>query len=937
MRRFARLLVVGAVVLAATLPAARSVTAQMRRDPTDAGGRIVGRIVDAATGQPIPGARIEVVGSEIRAYSGADGRYTLVRVPEGTHAVTVTFLGYATETVGGIRVVAGRVVQQDVALTPAVLDLDRITVSVARDRGSVTAALEQQRTAAAVIDVTTSEQIARSPDGDAAQAVKRMSGVTVRDGRYVIVRGVGERYTTTALNGVRVPSPDPEKKVVPLDLFPSGLLETITTSKTFTPDQPGDFSGAQVDLRTRSFPGRRTVQVSLSTSLNALVIGRDVPVPFTSGGESLALAAARRALPAELMAIEDFSRLTQAEINDLIRKLPRNWRFRRSTGFPGVSGSLSFGGEEAIAGRRLGYTGSLTYSRSHGLREDEVSARAVPADTFGTPAPYNVFRGSTGVTSVLWGGLLDLGVELDRDTKLYFRNTYSRAAENEAREDWGTLEEYQQVDSVRRTMLRYVEHTVRSNQLGGEHRLGSRGRAEWSVASSSVRRVEPDRADLAYGYEFAPDGERLPLAWLGFIAESAKRTTSRLAEDAIELNGAYRLAFGPVERESGVKVGAAFRRTRRDARTVSYTLRALGGLGPSQRAAPPEELFYGSHTEGDAARITLEPNSAGGTYSATDRVAAGFVLGDLAVGSRLRLVAGARVERWALDMEVEPTSRGVIRIERRNTDVLPSLALNIRLSRDQMLRLSASQTLARPEYRELAPVSYRDMLGSREVFGDSSLVRTLVRNVDVRWEWYPGHDEVISAAAFAKHFDKPIEPIDVATSGASQLSFINARSAFNYGIEVDVRKNAGFVTESLRNVTLFANVTITESRIDTGNSTLSALTKRERPMVGHAPYVVNAGLTWAGDEVAASATMLYNVVGPRLVSAAVAPVRVDTYERPRHQLDVSVRFPIGRGLSGKLDVTNLLDSVHEERQGDVIRYRYRTGRTLALGLRWGLR
>src|SRR5690606_1114077 len=530
----------------------------------------------------------------------------------------------------------------------------------------------------------------------------------------------------------------------------------------------------------------------------------------------------------------------------------------------------------------------------------------------------------------LWGGLLDRGVELDRDTKWYFRNTYSRAAENEAREDWGTLEEYQQVDSVRRTMLRYVEHTVRSNQLGGEHRLGSRGRAEWSVASSSVRRVEPDRADLAYGYEFAPDGERLPLAWLGFIAESAKRTTSRLAEDAIELNGAYRLAFGPVERESGVKVGAAFRRTRRDARTVSYTLRALGGLGPSQRAAPPEELFYGSHTEGDAARITLEPNSAGGTYSATDRVAAGFVLGDLAVGSRLRLVAGARVERWALDMEVEPTSRGVIRIERRNTDVLPSLALNIQLSRDQMLRLSASQTLARPEYRELAPVSYRDMLGSREVFGDSSLVRTLVRNGDVRWEWYPGHDEVISAAAFAKHFDKPIEPIDVATSGASQLSFINARSAFNYGIEVDVRKNAGFVTESLRNVTLFANVTITESRIDTGNSTLSALTKRERPMVGHAPYVVNAGFTWAGDEVAASATMLYNVVGPRLVSAAVAPVRVDTYERPRHQLDVSVRFPIGRGLSGKLDVTNLLDSVHEERQGDVIRYRYRTGRTLAL-------
>src|SRR5690606_16307644 len=583
----------GAAFIAAAVPAAPPAAGQIQPGRTGEGGRIVGRIVDAETGQPIPGARIEVAGSTIGTFSGVDGRYTLLRLPEGMHTVTVTFLGYAAKAVEGIHVTAGQAVQQDISLTPAALDLGTITVSAVRERGTVSAALNEQRTAVGVTSATTAEEIARSPDGDAAQAVRRVSGVTVRDGKYVVVRGLGERYTTTALNGARVPSPEPEKKVVPLDLFPSNFLEAITTSKTFTPDQPGDFSGAQVNLRPRSFPGQRIVQVSPSTGGNSLATGCDRPIPVSSGGEWLALAATGRKLPAELTAVEDFSRLTQADINDLIRKLPRDWMFSRSGGSPGVSGSLSFGGEDPIFGHLVGYAGSFTYSRSQELRKDEVNARAVPADTLGTPAPYNTFRGSTGVTGVLWGGMLNLSTYVGRNTRLHLQNTYSRTADNEAHEDWGTLEEYQQVDSVRRTMLRYVERTVRSNQLGGEHQINARGHAEWSVTSSTVRRVEPDRADLAYGYEFAPTGERLPLAWLGFIAESAKRTSSQLSEDGLEVNGAYRLSLGPAEHESGIKAGGAFRRTERDARSVSYTLRALGGMGPSQRAASPAELFYG--------------------------------------------------------------------------------------------------------------------------------------------------------------------------------------------------------------------------------------------------------------------------------------------------------------------------------------------------------
>jgi TonB-dependent receptor len=364
---------------------------------------------------------------------------------------------------------------------------------------------------------------------------------------------------------------------------------------------------------------------------------------------------------------------------------------------------------------------------------------------------------------------------------------------------------------------------------------------------------------------------------------------------------------------------------------------ARRGLDAAARTATPDQLFYGDNTLGDANRLILEPNVSGGTYDATDKVSAGFAMAELPLGERLRLIAGARVERWNLQMNVEPTSRALTQIERENTDVLPSVALNARLAENQTLRLSASQTLARPEYRELAPVSYRDMLGEREVFGDSSLVRTLVQNYDLRWEWYPELHEVVSIGVFAKRFDKPIEQIDVATSGASQLSFINAESAVNYGVEMELRKGLGMLSSSLAPLAAFANVTLMHSRINTSNSTLSALTNGERPMVGQAPYVVNAGLTYTNESGATSATLLFNVVGKRIVSAAVTPITVDTYEQPRQLLDFSIRFPVLANLNGKLDAKNLLDSAHEERQGDVIRYRYRTGRSLSLGLNWTLR
>src|SRR6478735_2071369 len=227
--------------------------------------RIVGKILDAGSGAPLAGAQVVLVENPtIASVAAIDGRYTLLNVPAGPVSVRIRLIGYQSKVIAGLVVTDGGYINQDVTLTAQVVEVEAITVAASSERGSVNAALEQQRDATGIVNAITAEQISKSPDSDAGQAVQRVSGVSVQDGKFVFVRGLGERYTTTSLNGARVPSPEPERKVVPFDLFPAGLLQSVTTSKTFTPDLPGDFSGGSVDIRTRSYPAERTVAYSAS-------------------------------------------------------------------------------------------------------------------------------------------------------------------------------------------------------------------------------------------------------------------------------------------------------------------------------------------------------------------------------------------------------------------------------------------------------------------------------------------------------------------------------------------------------------------------------------------------------------------------------------------------------------------------------------------------
>jgi len=922
--RFVRAAVTLALVLTA-LPA--STGAQQLA--SGATGRIAGRVIDARTGAGITDAGVQITGTTVGSMSSLNGRYSINRVPSGTVSVTVRRLGYAPKTITGIAMNDGEAVEQNIALEHATVQLTAQVVSAAAERGTINEALSRQRNAAAIVNSVTADQITRSTDSDAAQAVRRVSGVTVQDGKYVFVRGLGERYTTASLNGARIPSPEPERKVVPLDLFPSALLQSITTSKSFTPDQPGDFSGAQVNIKTREFPARGMVTYSTAVGVNALATGKSIISAPTVGQEWLAIAGTERLLPASISAAGNFSGSSQLQMNQAVNAFRNSWTPVQTNAAPNLSTGISLGGQHPIFGRNIGYIASGSYSNTQEIKADEHRALAVPDGSGGT-REFNAFSGSSANRSVLLGGLLNVSTLFGTGTRIELNNTYNRTADNEAKLLEGRLDEFQ--FPTRRSALGFVERTLRSNQLRVEHAIGSRQQLDLAVTSSGVSRLEPDRSEIEYVREANPaTGALLPYSLFSYNPNGARRTYGDLRETNTSTSVDYRLGFGDPGNERLLKFGGAFRFTDRNAINTSYSL--LGyGLSRDARQSKAEEIFDGRHAIGGSKVFNVVLNSTGGSYGAQDQVVAGYGMAELPFGQKLKIIAGARVEGSELRVSSISTAGERVNTTLANTDILPALVANVALTPSQSLRLSASQTVSRPEYRELSPITYRDVIEQRDIFGNPLLKRALIQNYDARWEMYPNTGEILSLGVFAKQFKNPVERVDVATSGASQLSFVNADAAVNYGVEFDLRKRMGWLAEPFEVFTVFTNATLMRSEIDISSDRLSALTNKKRAMVGQAPFVVNAGLSYVNPSGRLSSTVMYNVVGKRITAAGVNPLP-DTYELPKNMLDVSVQFPVFGGLNAKFDARNLLDAPTLVEQGSVTRESYRSGRIYSLGFR----
>ncbi len=905
--------ILAAALLLPTLAAAQS----------PATGRIVGRVIEVDGGAGIAGARVAVVGTTQATTTSIDGRFALGDVAAGAVTLRITMVGYTPKSVTGVQVPAGGVVEQVVTLAATVVELQEVTVSAAVEAGSVDAALDEQRNSVGIVNAISSEQIARSPDGDAAAAVQRVSGVTVQDGRYVVARGLGDRYTQASLNGARIPSPEPEKKVVPLDLFPSSLLSAITTSKTFTPDQPGDFSGASVNIRTREFPGRHFLSMSASLGFNDAVTGSTLGFAPTLSADWAALGASDRALPAQVAGTDFGQALGPDQVNALLGSLRNSWSVRQRSAAPNGSFGAALGGNLPTGGTGISYLLSGTYSSAQEARLGEVRALAAPISS-GAAEEIDRFEGTTARNTVLWGGIANFSTTLGRHTKVSLNNTYNRTMDNEGRHETGYSENLAIPLDIQR--LRYVERRIHSSQLAFRHELsGGRLGIEWGATVSGVSRQEPDRSEVVYTRAGSDEAQ-----WLGFSNEAAVRTFGALEEDALEGNLNLQWNLGPRGRTI-LRAGALYRTVHRDADNRVYSISLNRALPDAAAAAAPEEIFATHAGQGDD-YFRIFPLTAGGAYAAEDRLLAGYAMAVLPITGSIEAVVGGRLEHSAVDVTSRSTANQASLAQPRYTDLLPALAITWRAGEDVNVRFSATRTLSRPEYRELSPILFREVIGGDNVRGNEGLDRTLISNLDLRWEWYPERGEVLSVALFAKQFDQPIERVYQGTSGTRIISYVNADGAENYGVELEARKSLAFLAEGLRPLSVFGNATVMHSRI-TIDPSAGAITNADRRMVGQSPYVLNGGITWNHPTADLSATVLFNRVGERITEAGESPLP-DIVEAPRNVLDASLRFPVVGTLSARVDARNLLDAPYLVTQGGVTRQRYTAGRVFTIGFAW---
>ena len=894
-------------------------------------GRITGRIIDAASGVGLSDAGVQVVGTTQGTQSGVEGRFSIGNVLPGTVTLSVRRIGFAPKTVTGLYLEAGQTLVQDISLVAATFQLSAQVVTADAERGSVNSALDAQKHSVNVVSSVTAEQIAQSPDGDAAQAVGRVAGVSVQDGKYVFVRGLGDRYTQTSLNGARIPSPEPEKKVVPLDLFPTGLLQSITTIKTFTPDQPGDFSGATVDIQTREFPARRTWAMNTSAGGSDAVVGRRLPMSSRVNGDLLALGATPRALPGFIQGFGNFATSLpgQDDYNRMVTEFRNSWSPRVQDGRLNGSTSLSVGGNDPVFGQRVGYLVSGTYSYSEEAKVDLVRAIAL-AQAGSTPMEVDRYEGVSGKSSVLWGGLANFSTLVGTRTRIAFNNTYNRTMDSEARTEEGLSENLGIPFQV--TRQKYVERSVRSSQLQVQSDLTARQRFEFALSASGVSRAEPDRSEFVRAIFTDPNtGDPMTPQWFSQGNEAAVRSFSDLTEEAWEARGHYRVQFGESGRSLALKVGALGRHASRAARSSSYSLNA-SGIDQADREMPAEEIFDGRWTAPADSVWRVTPIGVGGTYSASDYLVAGFGMVEKEFGQRWQLITGARLEYSDVLVQAEPTVGAVASTNPVFTDLLPALAVTYRPTTSMNLRFSASQTVSRPEYRELASIQYREVMGADNVRGNAGLRRALIQNLDLRWEWYPEYAEVLSVALFAKRFTDPIERVYLGSSGTRIVTFVNAAGADNFGIELEARKSLAFLGDRLANLTVATNATFMDSQIRLAGESV-AVTNSDRAMVGQAPYVLNTSLTWTSNAGTTSATLLHGVVGARITEAGETPMP-DVRELERHVVDFALRLPIGDRLSVRLDAKNLLDAPYQLVQGPVTRESYRVGRGYSMGIGW---
>jgi hypothetical protein len=898
-------------------------------------GELVLRVVDDAAA-PIAGASCAVRGTGNVGVTDASGMLR-VALPAGEALLSIVHPRFAPGVARGV-VVAGEARALEARLLPAAHELDELTVRAPHLAGSVNAAAAERRGAAQVVEVLGGEQMTRSGDSDAAAALKRASGLTVVGGRYAYVRGLGDRYSTTLLNGAQLPSPEPERRVVPLDMFPTSLLSGIVVQKTWSPSLPGDFGGGAVLLQSRAIPEKRTASVSVTGSGVIGTMFHEGPQAPGGALDFLGVDDGTRALPPEVRDASNAHALaegnqfskdgyTKQELERFGEQLSRTWSTTPQLLLPGMTMNAAYGDVLDLGPLRIG--GLIAGTAGNDVLHTKIERNQYVLGGDGlTRADFGVVdavdRSTSGSAVLALGGTLF-------DHRVQSTTLLNRTTDDETRVFDGVQQDVN--TRVRATRLRWVERMLLTEQLEGTHPLPLfDAELAWRYGYALATRGEPDQRESRTDLD-AATGKML----LSDRPESNQRLFSSLTDHAHDMGVTLRAPI-PVwlDEEATLSVGGAFSSKSREVDTRRFKLVAKGlrASDVNVRALPPELAFAPENIGADGFLLN-ETTRSTDNYSGSAHVGGAFVELDLPILPSLSFSGGARLEAAAIHVETfelfNPGAPPVV-ADLGTFDVLPGGALTWRFVDTMQLRLAGAMTVTRPELRELSPAVFTDVTGGRSRFGNPALQAGSIGHLDARWEWDFGAAESLSVATFGKRFERPIERVIQAGSDQA-ITFANALGAWNVGVEVEGRVGLGRVLPWLDGFTVGGNGALIFSRVDLSPDGIA--TSKERPLEGQSPWVLNANVGYANDDIGLQVSALYNVFGPRVSEVGVLGLP-DIYEEPLHQLDVVARQQLPFGLALTLKAQNLVDGASTRTQGGNVVERFTRGRTISAGLAWAL-
>ncbi len=926
-------------------------------------GTLKGKVTSEETGKALPGATVVILDTKLGGFTRPTGEFQINRIPVGTYSVAVSRIGNETDTISNVVISADQTTEISVAMKIKVTKGQEVVVQARVQRNNENILLVDRRKAAEVSDGISSEGMEKSGSSDAGEAIEKVTGVSVTDGKYVAVRGLGDRYSGVTVNGSQMPSMDPNKKAVQLDMLPAGMLESIVASKTFTPDKPGDFTGGGVNVSTRSFPEKFSLKISGGTGNNFQSSqGSDILGYAGSGTDWLGMDDGMRDLPSVFDNLQDgVPNRSEAFANEekamLLDELSHSFNNVMDPGnqtapFAGNIGVTLGTKAELSKDMMLGFISTVSYKRSFSAYDGgqtnrwKLTGDASEIETLNNEVSLSDTKGSS---EALLGGMANVTLGISGH-EIGLTGMYNQSGISEARYQQGSVPRDLSESQVFQTRtIGYLERNISNGQLSGKHPLSDAFHLDWSSAYTTTLQDEPDLRFFTNHYTIRERNDQIDTLYSISSATYAEpsRYFRTLEESLWDNHADLTFSFAQWDdQDASVKAGFAHAVSDRAFSERNFVYQNESGNGVSYRGDSEEYFGEGSvgiveenggfYTFGN---VIQEQTELRNTYDADQTVSAGYAMIDLPLNKQWRVIAGARLEHT--DISVVSADTSVSEGSVQADDILPSINAVYSPTDLMNIRAAYTHTIARPTFRELAPFASFEFVGDYIFIGNPELERTQIKNIDLRWEYFVAPGELLAVSAFYKDFTNPIERVILNENG--QVIYQNVASAELYGLELEARKKLGFLSEEsefLKHMSVGANVTLIDSRVQIGETELEIIRSYDpeaedhRPLQSQSPYLINADIAYNDYEGGLDVSMTYNVFGPRLSTVTLGGTP-DVYEQPHASLNFVARKKFDNGMYVKLGVKNLLDTAIEFTQEfkgtEYIYQSYTKGTSISLG------